>query len=96
MPADSKIVISANLYSLLLGTLSILPLRVLQIAGSLLGSMLWRCNTRLAQVSRENIDLCYPQLSEGQKANLTRLSLRETGKTILETVLHGQHRKRYA
>ena len=41
----------------------------------------------MARVSRENIDLCYPQLSEKQKRDLTRRSLRETGKTAMESAL---------
>lgn len=70
---------------MLLGALSILPLRLLQGAGALLGLTLWLLNSRMAQVSRENIELCYPQLGRKQKNNLSRRSLRETGKTIMET-----------
>ncbi|MCZ6502806.1 MAG: hypothetical protein O6945_09865 [Gammaproteobacteria bacterium] len=77
--------LKSHLFHLLLSALSILPLRVLQSSGALLGSILWLINSRMAQVSKENIDLCYPLLSEQQKTDLTKRSLRETGKTIMET-----------
>jgi Kdo2-lipid IVA lauroyltransferase/acyltransferase len=58
---------------------------MLQPVGALLGSTLTLTSSRMLQVTRENIDLCYPQLSRKRRTQLVHRSLRETGKTITET-----------
>lgn len=77
--------LKVQLLELSFKAMALLPLRLLQITGGFLGSMLWIFQTRMAKVTLENIDLCYPQLEEQQRKELAKWSLQETGKTILET-----------
>ena len=68
--------------SILLSVLSLwakLPRPILQLLGSALGSLHHFANTRPAQVTAANLAVC------GQDADLRHESLRETGKTLLET-----------
>ena len=68
--------------SILLSVLSLwakLPRPILQLLGSALGSLHHFANTRPAQVTAANLSVC------GQDADLRHESLRETGKTLLET-----------
>ena len=64
---------------LLLKGLSLLPRRFLQATGSLIGSLNYVLNTRAAKVTAVNLELC------GQDPGLRHESLRETGKTMMET-----------
>ncbi len=68
--------------SIMLSVLSLwakLPRPILQLLGSALGSLHHFANTRPAQVTAANLAVC------GQDADLRHESLRETGKTLLET-----------
>ena len=68
--------------SILLSVLSLwakLPRPILQLLGNALGSLHYFANTRPAQVTAANLAVC------GQDADLRHESLRETGKTLLET-----------
>ena len=56
-----------------------IPRRVLQLMGSVLGTIHHFGNTRTARVTEINLELC------GFDGNLRHQSLRETGKTLLET-----------
>ena len=67
---------------LLLGAAALLPRSVSQRLGRILGMVNFRLNTRAAQVTRTNLDLCLPEL---QSEALVRQSLIETGMTIFET-----------
>ncbi len=80
---------SAGVIRLLLKLLSLLPRRLAQAMGSLLGLASFYLNTRAARVTRANLLLCCP----GAGAALCRSSLQETGKTMLETprVWLGKH-----
>ena len=76
--------------SILLSVLSLwakLPRPILQLLGSALGSLHYFANTRPAQVTAANLAVC------GQDADLRHESLRETGKTLLETPAIGLVRK---
>lgn len=59
-----------------------LPRSWLQRIGAWVGRLSYRANTRAARVTRVNIGLCLP---EEHLDELTRKSLIETGKTIMET-----------
>lgn len=61
-----------------------LPLRVSRALGSLMGLGLWYSDSRAARVTRENLRLCWPALSEAERRRLARRSLKETGKTAAE------------
>lgn len=77
----------ATLVQTLLYLLSLLPRKLSQRLGVLAGILNHRLGTRLARVTRANIDLCMPDFSDNQSDGdkLSRQSLIETGKTLLET-----------
>ena len=58
---------------------SLLPLRFLQMLGAMIGSIHHWTNSRAAQVTEVNLELC------GLNKDLRRQSLQETGKTMMET-----------
>ncbi len=64
--------------------LSILPLPVVQMVGSLIGNCSWLFNGRSAKVTRRNLELCFPELDESERRKLARRSMVETGKTFAE------------
>ncbi len=78
--------LKARLLDYLLACAARLPLPALRRSGAVLGWVLWACRGRMAQVSIENIRLCYPEFDTAQQRALARTSLIETGKTIGETV----------
>jgi len=65
--------------------IALLPLRVAQGVGKLIGLCLYWLPTRLRRNTRINIDLCWPKLNPVEKANLAKQSLMHTGISILET-----------
>ena len=58
---------------------ALLPKRFLQMLGTLIGSIHHWTNSRAAQVTEVNLELC------GLNKDLRRQSLQETGKTMMET-----------
>ncbi len=64
--------------------LALLPLGALRALGAVAGSFMWLVNGRAAKVTRENIALCFPELSPTEQTLLARQSLRETAKTAME------------
>src|SRR5687768_144381 len=64
--------------------LALLPLGLLRALGAALGSLMWLINGRAAKVTRENIALCFPELSAVGQSRLARQSLQETAKTAME------------
>lgn len=73
-----------HLAPLIFKLLALLPLGVLRGIGSAIGLLMWLLNGRAAKVTRENIALCFPELSPAQQTTLTRQSLQETAKTAME------------
>lgn len=73
-----------HLAPLIFKLLALLPLGVLRGIGSAIGLSMWLLNGRAAKVTRENIALCFPELSPAQQTTLTRQSLQETAKTAME------------
>ncbi len=61
-----------------------LSLSHIQKLGTFVGRCLWLFNTESAQVTRKNLKLCYPELSEQEVNTWTKISLQETGKVALE------------
>lgn len=62
-----------------------LPLGWLRMLGRHLGNLAWLSRSRMWLVTKENIDLCYPNLDPHRRLVLAKESLRETGKTMTET-----------
>lgn len=73
-----------HLAPLIFKLLALLPLGVLRGLGSAVGLSMWLLNGRAAKVTRENIALCFPELSSAEQTTLTRQSLQETAKTAME------------
>ncbi|MBV1878546.1 MAG: lysophospholipid acyltransferase family protein [Pseudomonadales bacterium] len=65
--------------------LAALPLCLVQVIGTLIGIVNFRLDTRSAKVTRENLKLCYSTLRADEVEDLTRKSLVQTGRTIMET-----------
>ena len=77
----------ATLVQTLLYLFSLLPRKLSQQLGRLVGILNDRLDSRLALVTRANIDLCLPDLvgDPAGKGKFSRQSLIETGKTLMET-----------
>lgn len=69
---------------LLLQILSFLPLGLARAIGSLLGGLGWLISSRMAVITRQNIKLCFPELSENEQKSLAKQSIRETFRAIIE------------
>ncbi len=65
--------------------LSFLPLGIIQKAGTFIGLLLWISGSRASKTTLTNIRICFPELSSREQEVLAQRSLKETGKTILET-----------
>lgn len=73
-----------QLAPLIFKLLALLPLGILRALGSAAGSLMWLFNGRAAKITRENIALCFPELSPAEQTALARQSLKETAKTAME------------
>jgi len=73
-------------YSLqsLLWLISRLPFAWGQGLGAFLGRLAWLFNTEARQVTEINLGVAFPDLSDPERRDLARESLRETGKTMIE------------
>lgn len=60
------------------------PLRLSQFIGALLGHLFYLFPTRERAVTRVNLALCFPELSEEARERRVKASLIETGKTLVE------------
>ena len=78
--------LKTKLFDCALSLLAMLPLTWLQKIGHLLGLSFWYFKGRMARVTMENIELCFPNMSPEDKIRLARNSLVNTGKTTLETI----------
>lgn len=61
-----------------------LPLTAGRSLGTWVARFAWRLQPREAKVTRRNIDICYPHLSEVQREKLARDSFIESGKLSIE------------
>lgn len=64
-----------------------LSLRGAQLIGRLLGTLGWVFNSRSRKVTETNIRICFPDMPEDQRRDLSRSSLRHTGQTLMEIPL---------
>ncbi|MGB1236830.1 MAG: lysophospholipid acyltransferase family protein [Pseudomonadales bacterium] len=72
-------ILKAALGIVLLSFFALLPLRLSQAFGRLLGRIIYRTkSTRIYDVSSKNIDVCFPQWSEQQRQSLLKASLQHT------------------
>lgn len=75
----------AFLLKLSLRFFSLLPLRVTHALGALIGGWAALSSNKLRRITRINVELCFPEWDERDRARLVRRSLVETGKTFAET-----------
>lgn len=73
-----------HLAPLLVKLFARLPLCLLRVLGNLLGRFMWLLNGRAAKITRENIRLCFPELTSVEQTALAKQSLQETAKTAME------------
>lgn len=64
-----------------------LPLPLLHFAGTLLGLLLWLVPNRQRQISADNLQRCFPDLTPAARRRLLRRSLIESGKGVTELPL---------
>lgn len=76
-----------SLSPILLRALSKLPLPLLRGLGSLAGRYSYWRHSRSAQVTRRNIERCFPDWSRQQQRMLEKASLRETGRLAGEILV---------
>lgn len=74
-----------TLVSFCLRAFSLLPLGMARWLGRLIGRVNYYMDTRSAKVTRENLALCYPELSTLAVDILAKQSLIQTGQTATET-----------
>ena len=65
--------------------LAMLPLRVIQALGTVLGWITSVVPNRRLNTTRTNITLCYPKLSKTERRRLSRTSMVESAKGLLES-----------
>jgi KDO2-lipid IV(A) lauroyltransferase len=73
--------------TLLLRLLGALPLPLLHGIGVVFGQLFSLFPNRHRRISLRNLELCFPEMGEHQRARLLVQSLQETGKTFMETAL---------
>ena len=93
VPSKSHM-LKARLFDLSLTILGRLPLPWLRFFGHALGILLWYSRSRMALVTLENIQICFPELSHSKQRTLAKNSLHHTGKTILETTFAWKAQRR--
>lgn len=76
--------IRALLLKSLLRMLAWLPLRLAHGLGAGLGLLIYRYGRKTTQITRRNLELCFPELSPEQREALVKASLKETGKSLTE------------
>lgn len=74
-----------TLLRLLTGLLALVPLPIQHLLGAVLGSLFALFPNRHRRITLRNLELCFPELTERERARLLILSLRETARTVLET-----------
>lgn len=68
----------------LLRLTALLPLSLLHRMGSGLGGLLSRFSNKIRLITRINLELCLPELSDDARKTLMQESLRESGKAVFE------------
>ena len=72
---------------LFLAFCSLLPLRANHSFGAFLGQLLFIFNSDAKNASKQNLEICFPNLSPGELRKLLKKVLIETGKSLTESGL---------
>jgi KDO2-lipid IV(A) lauroyltransferase len=81
----NNIIMQAMFAKLAIHILALLPFRVSFMLGSILGYLAYLIPNSLHKPTRVNIDLCFPELSKQQRAQLVKQSFIELGRVAVET-----------
>ena len=76
--------LKGRIVSIVIKVIGYFPMSVLRFVGAHVAKICWLVQTRDAQVTETNIDMCFPLLEDAQRKTLARASLIETGKLALE------------
>lgn len=76
-----------TLLRILSAMFALIPLPLVYALGAVLGSLFALFPNRHRRITLRNLELCFPEMTERQRARLLIMSLRETARTILETAL---------
>ena len=68
----------------ILRLVALLPLSLARGLGVLIGYCAWLFNSKVAKVTKVNLQHCYPQLTDGEVNKLARQSVLQWGITLLE------------
>ena len=66
---------------------SILPLKINHIFGALIGKLLYIIGSEAKKVSAQNIEICFPELTNKDRKSLVKKALIHTGKNLTESGL---------
>ena len=66
---------------------SYLPLKINHYLGAFIGQLLYLLNTDAKKVTKQNIAICFSELSKNEQRSLVKKSLIETGKNLTESSL---------
>ena len=66
---------------------SYLPLKINHYLGAFIGQLLYLFNTDAKKVTKQNIAICFSELSKNEQRSLVKKSLIETGKNLTESSL---------
>jgi len=69
---------------ILIKSFGVIPLWLVRVFGAFVGRLMYHFNNRAAQVTRINIQHCFPASSKLEQENLVRISMMEFGKTLVE------------
>ena len=72
---------------LFLSLCSILPLNINHIFGALIGKLLYIIGSEAKKVSVQNIEICFPELTNKEQKSLVKNALIHTGKNLTESGL---------
>lgn len=74
-----------------MAAVAMLPLPVNHAIGALFGEIAWLSRSRLRRISEINLELCLPDHPPGERRQLARSGLRETGKALTESAWLWHH-----
>ncbi len=77
--------LAASLLSAATRFLSWLPLSAARGIGGWIGTLIWAIDTRMARITRINLQSCCPDLNHAQVNRLSRQSLQETARIVAES-----------
>ena len=72
---------------LFLSLCSILPLKINHIFGELIGKLLYIIGSEAKKVAAQNVEICFPELTQKDQGSLVKNALIHTGKNLTESGL---------